>query len=515
MCNSRSQVLLFLSVLAVIRQIAGSVFAEEPARNDGLSWPTLHGEVRRAGFYPQFPEGELKLVWRKQLHEELTGPRAEVIVAEGLAVMGTYQGNFYAWDAATGEERWVFRVGGAIGHSPMYDDGVFYVGSMDRYLYAIRAQSGQLIWKYAFPEGVWASPVVSRGLVMVGARDGRFYAIRADDGTLAWSIATGDRILSTGSIAADGRHVLFASEDMHAYCVEIDTGHLRWRSRKMAGLSVRDYFPTIVGNLAIFTTNPVRGFHETLGAHEGRLLARVVFVGDDKRFVPATPEAVAAEQEMIVAFLRERPHEQTFYAFAVDSGEEPWIAPVLYTAGLHNPPAPPCYDPRTLDTFVLLRTAYGVWDGGGEVRSYTGLGQLDLNTGRVRLVEHSYGPREGQRAAGIADMPWGQFNLIGDETQALSVSPHTLFSNHQGYLSGLERETWRCRKWWGDRDTYGGFYGPGNFGWGEEGRSKARDAGEPYGIINEWHGPARAIVSVAGRYVYFAVGSQVLCLQGE
>jgi hypothetical protein len=33
--------------------------------------------------------------------------------------------------------------------------------------------------------------------------------------------------------------------------------------------------------------------------------------------------------------------------------------------------------------------------------------------------------------------------------------------------------------------------------------------------VNEWHGPARAIVSVIGNRVYFPVGSQVLCLEGS
>jgi hypothetical protein len=112
-------------------------------------------------------------------------------------------------------------------------------------------------------------------------------------------------------------------------------------------------------------------------------------------------------------------------------------------------------------------------------------------------------------------MPWGQFNLIGDETQTLSLSQRFLYSNHQGYLGALNFRTGQCKNLWGRRDTYGGFYGPGTFGWGQEGRERAREAGQPYGIVNEWHGPARAIVSVAGNYVYYSVGSQVLCLEGH
>ena len=213
----------------------------------------------------------------------------------------------------------------------------------------------------------------------------------------------------------------------------------------MHGLSVRDYFPVIVGGLAICTTNPTRGFHETLTKHERMLLDRAASTAEDDRYIPATPESVAAEQQFIIDYLERNREEQTFYAFRVADGTEPWTAPILYTGGLHNPHTPPCYNPHTLETYVLLRTAYGVWDGGSEVRSYTGLGKLDLDTGRVQLVEHSYKPTEGRTAAGRKDMPWGQFNLIGDETQTLSVSPRFLFSNHQGYLGTLSFETGQCQ----------------------------------------------------------------------
>ena len=495
--------------------ISAAVCGAEPPRNHGKDWPTLHGDVRRPGFYPNFPVAPLKLIWRKELHEELTGPRAETIVGNNLAFMGTYRGNMYAWDAATGKRAWVFHTNGAIGHSPMFHAGVLYFGSMDGRLYAVRASDGKKLWSFEAEEGIWVAPLVFQGRVLFGARDGVFYALDAADGTRVWSHDTGAPILTTASIADDADHVLFASEDMHAYCLHIESGRLRWKSRKMHGLSVRDYFPVIVGGLAIYTTNPVRGFHETLTKPERMLLDRAASAVEDDRYIPATPESVAAEQQFIIDYLERNPEQQTFYAFRVTDGTEPWTAPILYTGGLHNPHTPPCYNPHTLETYVLLRTAYGVWDGGSEVRSYTGLGKLDLDTGRVQLVEHSYKPTEGRTAAGRKDMPWGQFNLIGDETQALSVSPRFLFSNHQGYLGTLSFETGQCQNLWGRRDTYGGFYGPAAFGWGEAGRQQAREAGQPYGIVNEWHGPARAIVSVAGKYVYYSVGSQVLCLKGS
>src|SRR5262245_48895371 len=110
-------------------------------------WPTLRGSDARHAFYPEFLAGKLRLVWRHELHKEMTGPRAEVIVAGGRAFLGTYAGIVRAWNAATGKELWTFRTGGPVWHSPVYRDGTLFVGSADRFLYALDAADGSVKWK--------------------------------------------------------------------------------------------------------------------------------------------------------------------------------------------------------------------------------------------------------------------------------------------------------------------------------------------------------------------------------
>jgi outer membrane protein assembly factor BamB len=497
----------------LILAVVSCACAETP-RNDGSSWATLHGDLQRSGYYPQFPRGPLRMVWRKELWKELTGPRAQVIVGGGLAFMGTYAGNLYAWDANSGAAKWVFKTGGPILHSPAFESGTVFFGSMDRRLYAIEAAGGKERWRFEAGEGICVSPTVHGGLVMFGARDGVFHALDAGSGREAWRFQTGDRILTTASISEDGRRAVFASEDMRVYCLETATGKLLWKSRKLAGLTVRDYAPLIARGLAIVTTAPVKDFHAILDQHQNMLVKRTGFTGKETRYIPGTPEDVRKEQDFIVEFLKARPEEQTFCAFRVEDGSEPWIAPILYAGGLHNPPTPPCFNPQTGEAFTLVRSAYTTWDGGGEVRPFTGFGRLDLETGRVELLGHGYASKDPARPAGDKDKPWGCFNYIGDETQALSCSHERLFCTHQGNVGGLQLKTGLLANLFGKRDSYGGFYGGANFGWENQGGyDRARAAGQPYGLINEWHGPARAIVSVAGNKVYFPVGSQVICLE--
>jgi outer membrane protein assembly factor BamB len=496
--------------------VALALACRAAAEQDPPSWATLHGDLQRSGFYSHFPSEGLKLVWRKELWKEMTGPRCEVIVGGGLAFMGTYQGKIYAWDAQTGEEKWVVQTGGPIGHSPMFESGVLYVGSMDRKMYALEASTGKEKWRFEAGEGIWTSPVAADGRVLFGARDGVFCALGSSDGKLLWRFRTQDRILTSASMSPDRRRVIFASEDMHVYCLDPVEGRLVWTSRRLEGQSVRDYAPTVVDNLVLVTTNPVMPFHPILNEQQELLLRRTGFRGKDNRYIFGTAQDVEKEEEAILEHLKTHPDEQTFYAFRLEDGREPWVAPIFYTSGLHNPPTPPCVNKKTGEVYVLTRSAYGVWDGGGEVRPYTGVGKLDLGSGRVSLVEHGHPSPDPSRPAGQKDMPFASFNTIGDETQTLSCSPDYLLCNHQGTLGSMHLGTGKLRALFGKRDSYGGFYGPATFGWEDQGGpERARQAGQPYGLVNEWHGPARAIVSVVGPRVYFPVGSQVLCLEGK
>jgi hypothetical protein len=481
------------------------------------SWPTLHGDLQRSGFYPAFPAGPLRLAWRHELWRELTGPRAEIIVGDGLAFLGTYAGKLYAWDAKTGVERWTHQTAGPIGHSPAWHQGRLYAGSMDGFLYGLESQSGRLQWKFAADAGIWVCPTAHGSRVYFGDRAGTFHAVNLASGERAWRLTTGGPILSSASVTADGSRVVFASEDMHVYCLDALQGHVLWKSRRLAGVTVRDYAPVLVGGLAIVTTSPVMDFHSILDRHQKMLVARTGFAaprGKDFRYLPGNDAEVAREQTFIVDHLRQHPDEQTFFAFRLHDGSEPWLAPVLYSGGLHNPMPPPCFNPQSGEVFTQVRSAFTTWDGGGEVRPLTGFGQLDLTRGRVRLLGHGYPSKDPARPPGDKDKPWGSFNYIGDETQALSCAPGFLFCTHQGNLGQLDLATGRLANLFGKRDSYGGFYGAANFGWENQGGlEKARAAQQPFGLVNEWHGPARAIVSVAGNRVYYHVGAQVLCLE--
>ncbi len=475
-------------------------------------WTTLHRDPQRSGFSADVVGGPYERKWHRDFHDEMIASRVEAIVAEGKCFVGTFAGNLHALDVADGKTLWTFRAKGPIGHSPEYRDGRLYVGSDDGKLHCLKASDGGVVWSYAAGAGVWVAPLCDGERVYFGDRAGVFHAVDAKGGARAWTIATGGMILKPASLSEDGKRIVFASEDMQVYAVD-PMGKLLWKSRKLAGLSTRDQAPTIWKGLAIVRTSPADGFHEVMNRNQD-FMARV------QKAIPLGPEDKVlndkhgayilrydaardrAEQEAVVKYLAENPHDRTFYALKLEDGTEPWVAPVFYTCGLHNPPTPPAFDPKTGECYTYTRTCLTNYSRG--VRPFTGVGRIDRETGRIESLWHAQGDEVG----------WSAFATIGDETQSLSLMGEVLLSTHQGTIGGLHTKT---RKWHpihNARDTYGGIFGPGALPGGWEGEKRMQREGYLVNMPNEWHGPDKSILAVAAKRLFWVTGSQVVCWGG-
>lgn len=476
------------------------------------AWPTLHKDAQRSGYSAEVLAGPHERKWFRDFHEEMIASRVEAIVAEGRCFVGTFAGRMHALNVADGTTAWTARAKGPIGHSALYESGRLIFGADDGKLYCVKASDGSAVWTYDAGAGLWVAPATDGEKVYVGDRAGVFHAVRLKDGARAWTLATGGMILKPASLSPDGSRIVFGSEDMHVYCVD-PAGKLVWKSGKLQGLSLRDEAPTIWKGMAIVRTSPADGFHEVMNRNQD-FLARVqkaipLGAGDKvindqyaAYILRYSPERHQAEQEAVVKHLRENPHDRTFYALRLEDGSEPWIAPVFYTCGLHNPATAPTFNPATGEGYTYYRTCLTNFSRG--VRPFTGVGRIDPATGRIENLNHAQGDEPG----------WSDFASIGDETQSLSLMGEFLISTHQGTVGGLHPGT---RKWfpiYNARDTYGGVFGPGALPGGWEGEKKYQREGYLVNMCNEWHGPDRSIVAMAGKRMFWVVGSQVVCLGG-
>jgi outer membrane protein assembly factor BamB len=112
-------------------------------------------------------------------------------------------------NAAQLTKLWAFPTGGAVAPSPTVVGGVVYVGSWDGNEYALDAASGSMIWKTFLGTtsiagcsppnlGVTSAATVVNGVVYVGGGDRFWYALDAASGAVLWKVDTGDNSASGG-----------------------------------------------------------------------------------------------------------------------------------------------------------------------------------------------------------------------------------------------------------------------------------------------------------------------------
>ncbi|MCS6977521.1 MAG: PQQ-binding-like beta-propeller repeat protein [Gemmatales bacterium] len=457
-------------------------------------WPTVRGNAQRTGYVDKPLNLPLQVAWVRHLQDERIGAAVEPVVAEGRLFIGTHNGNLYALDAKTGEPLWRFAASGAFLHAPTVHRDQVVAGCADGHLYALDAATGRMRWAhYSGPGGYAASPLLAEGLAIIGSRLGELVAVRLDDGSVAWRQQLKVPIRQTA--AYDAGRVFVTAEDLRLRCYEASNGRLVWASEPLIGQTAREYYPVIVrhGDTArvVVRTNPIPNMAQRLSA-DRQFLCRQANVNDsDWKNLDAwtrNPEAMGneelwrREQEAIRRYLREQPLARTFYQFDAATGKPLEEAPVLWIGGCQSVGTPPVALPDGR-MFVFYRSAYGNWNLG--VAPLVALGFLDPSN-RITPLRHRHGMQP----------PWNTFWGTADESQNFVIAGEQVLIVHQSTLSLFDLKTQTLRNLAGERDSWGGYR---NLTWAR----------------NEWNGPARSGVAVAGNHVYWQTGSRLLCLGPE
>jgi hypothetical protein len=220
------------------------------------SWPMAAANPQRTSNNTDGIAGAMQIAWYKPFASYIS-QRTQVIAAYDRLYIATAHG-LVVLDAATGDELWQFQTADAIGHSPTIWQGVVYFGGLDQSLYAVDALSGALLWRYQVGSAILTSPLVQnvadQPLILVGARDGRMLAVwggTQQPATLAWEYQTGAPIMYSPAVA--GERVFFASNDQHAYALELQTGALIWQSAALPGAGFYSWWPVVFGEMVIFS----------------------------------------------------------------------------------------------------------------------------------------------------------------------------------------------------------------------------------------------------------------------
>ncbi len=209
----------------------------------------FRGDLQHTGAYDGRGVPELHGVrWKFRTNGQVYSSPA---VVDGLAIVGSTDGNLYAIDAGSGTAKWKFQTKARITSSPAVDAGVAYFESYDSNFYAVDVATGALKWKFAtngekrfsaphmhgmlpasepVPDPFdfyLSSPAVANGAVYFGSGDGNIYALDASTGSLKWKFQTADVVHASPAVS-DGL-VFVGSWDTYFYALDANTGSEKWK----------------------------------------------------------------------------------------------------------------------------------------------------------------------------------------------------------------------------------------------------------------------------------------------
>jgi len=389
-------------------------------------WPQLQRDPQHTGTSPQQVNPPYRYYWR--WNQVPFASRTQPVVADHRLFIGSLNGTMYALDAdqdAGGGPPtilWSRDVGAPIRDTAAVYNGRVYFGAYDGRVHALDAATGDPVWSFLTGGGIAAAPVVDNGVVYIGSTDGIFYALDAATGQLRWTYNAGAPILTSAALSADGQTVYFGAENLYAYALRTSDGQLRWRTR-LQGQSLAERWPVVVGNTVIYRSQPLRNFHFLLKE------------GDDvmDQAGPVNPDWAAdwaAVRPRIVAHLTANPDRQTFFALDATSGALRGPAPVLYTYGDGDAPAPPVVKDGTV--YLVYRARHGIQTDGDSSHVTT---RYDAELGRMDIATLNItGLTATQRFT-------YQMRYTSDEPSMISIGGNLLFVDNWERLGALNLQT--------------------------------------------------------------------------
>jgi outer membrane protein assembly factor BamB len=236
-------------------QIEGEDPMSSPAVADGVVY------VGSGGVALALSAADGRVRWRKNASNLFGLAWSNPAVADGVVYWSTYHGGVSvasplsqqylaettgcvvsAWDAASGDLRWLTRVDGALLSPTAVAAGMVYTtgvegtprpppGGAPGTLRAMDARTGHLRWQRAIATGV-SRPAVGPDVVCHNGDDGTLYAFDAATGTPRWDLPTGrpPGLHRFASPVIAGGVVYISGEDGHLHAVDAASGNRRWKA---------------------------------------------------------------------------------------------------------------------------------------------------------------------------------------------------------------------------------------------------------------------------------------------
>jgi hypothetical protein len=364
--------------------------------------------------------------------------------------VGTLRGRLHAMDAESGKDLWVYDGGGPMLHSAACDAEWVYVGAGNS-LHAVNVKDGTRAWVFETPVTVWNAPAVHEGVVYFGDRAGKVHAIDAARGKARWSSPVGGAVLNSPAIDARRGRVYVGAEDMRVYAFDVGSGKEVWKSAKLPGCSFRGYHPVVAPDRSVMVTvTPVAGgdaiqqiLLDMVKELFGNFSSWRIKSEEEKKRIRSEnfelmkkPETYQKQLDYLRKRLTEEPALQTFFVLDSETGNQKFVAPIVYAESMNGPGSPPVVTPEgkvIVKYGALLRSRYEHYS------PFLNVGYLDTASGHVTPV------MDQSRTYGWHD----SLLLVHDEQSQLVVGGGVLINTHQDNINAMDLETLRgdARPW--------------------------------------------------------------------
>ncbi len=234
---------------------------------------------------------------------------------DGTVLVGAMSGTLYAFDAATGAQKWTYDVGGPIlGTVNIHRsaesggaDRVYVIGQNDGTLHGIELESGTRSWKAEAIDRCDGSPSVGGDAIIFGSCAAALHVFSAQDGKLIKNIPIDDDSQIAGGVAIVGDSVFSGSHSGYLIHANSKTGEVVWINKDSEDEVLST--PAVSGEWVVFTSYDglVYGLDRTTGQKRWSF---------DTEGWPTSP-VIAAGKVILSA-------DGVLYLLRLDTGEKIW-----------------------------------------------------------------------------------------------------------------------------------------------------------------------------------------------
>ncbi|MBN2531594.1 MAG: PQQ-binding-like beta-propeller repeat protein [Spirochaetales bacterium] len=197
-----------------------------------LAFDTLYFGTLGGVFYAvDMATGRAK--WQYNTDAQISGSANYTTEQKGkkkLIVFGSYDNNLYCLDALTGKKIWSFKAKSYInGAASLYNQS-FVFGGCDAMIRVIRAWDGKELFHIDAGSYIPGSVAVNGDYAFAGHYGNKLICIDLVKKKISWEFGDKEEGAPFFSSPASGNgNVLIASEDGILYCIDQQTGKLKWK----------------------------------------------------------------------------------------------------------------------------------------------------------------------------------------------------------------------------------------------------------------------------------------------